>query len=184
MTFVKPLPLAVSVAMLATLIYMTFVPSYYLSAIYYDNSTAEVTTLEQMTLPKLTRLLDNELQAFTPKKINNALYLISQEKELANIEKLAIEAKRKTLSTELTKRLTIIPGDNNVEFRLAVKKASIWKEFLQKALLNQQNSEQSFEPNIQWKTDYFQITLVFLLAAILSYLMAFAILISKNKQLK
>ena len=129
-------------------------------------------------------LLHNELEAFTPEKINNALSLISQEQELANIEKLTIEAKRETLATELSKRLTIIPSNNKVEFRLAVKKSPIWKEFLRKALLNQQNSKQTIEPNIQWKTDYFQIALVFLLAAILSYLMAFAILISKNKQLK
>ncbi|MCF2949902.1 hypothetical protein L0668_17415 [Paraglaciecola aquimarina] len=173
--------------MLSTLIYMTFVPSYYLSASLNNSAVSLPDKQDDFYLVLNDNLFQKEIESLNLKKVDLALSLTSTEKEMVEIDKLALQDKRKELLVKLTQRLTIHQVNDTLQFKLHVIKHNIWKQILRSALLKNKDLNKVFdgqkiEPLISWATDYRRVSLVFVLTMLLSFALAIILLSFKEKQ--
>ena len=187
MQYVKLMPLAITIAMLSTLIYMTFVPAYYLSASLHNSAFSPTDEQDNLHVVLNQNLFQNEIEKLSLNKVDLALSLISTEQQMLEIDQLTLEGKRNELFINLQQRLSITQAKDTLQFRLHVTKNNLWKQTLRFALVKNKDLNKVFDgqkiaPLIRWQTDYPRVSLVFVVTMLLSYILAIMLLATKNKQ--
>ena len=188
MKYVKLVPLAISIAMLSTLIYMTFVPSYYLSATLHNSAFSSIYKQEQgnVNLALTETIFHKGIENLSTRDVDLALSLISTAQEMIKIGQLAKEGMRQELFIKLQQRLFITQTKDTLQFKLHVTKHSIWKNIFKSSLLKNEDIDNGLDgkktaPMISWKTNHLSVILVFFITMLLSYVLA-VIMLSKNNK--
>lgn len=188
MKYVKLIPLAISIAMLSTLIYMTFVPSYYLSATLSNSAFSSTYKQEQgnVNLALTETIFQKGIENLSLRNVDLALSLISTAQEMIKIDQLAKEGMRQELFIKLQQRLFITQTKDTLQFKLYVTKHSIWKNIFKSSLLKNEDINNALDGNkinpvVSWKTNHLRVILVFFITMLLSYVLA-VIMLSKNNK--
>ena len=191
MKYVKLIPLAISIAMLITLVYMTFVPSYYLSATLHNSALSQANlsqTYEQgnLNLALNENIFQKGIGNLSLRNVDLALSLVSTAQEMLKINQLAKEGKRQELFIKLKQRLFITQAKDTLDFKLHVTKHSVWKNIFDSSLSNKKDLDnvklnENKNPIIAWKINDLRVFLVFFITAFLSYILALILLSAKHK---
>lgn len=167
-TLLKVLPFSIAVAMLSTLIYMTFSPIYYLSASFPAGVFVE-SNFQSISVP-------NAENSFFSTRINKlkkhqVIRLISMvDAEFPTTNKEATQLQQE-LDELLRERLQYLESGDEIQINLHVKKHAGWKKeyraFLASgATFNKTFDKSRIEENISWKTKYWDSLFAFVVALI------------------
>ena len=186
MKYVKLIPLAISIAMLITLVYMTFVPSYYLSATLHNSALSQTYEQGNLNLALNENIFQKGIGNLSLRNVDLALSLVSTAQEMLKINQLAKEGKRQELFIKLKQRLFITQAKDTLDFKLHVTKHSVWKNIFDSSLSNKKDLDnvklnENKNPIIAWKINDLRVFLVFFITAFFSYILALILLCAKHK---
>ena len=176
MQYLKLVPLAIAVAMLSTLTYMTFVPAHYLSLqipqtsfIKYKNDAAK---------------FDDYAKSLKAHKVTTLLSLLKADEDSAH---LSLVQRQKLLADELSSRLERVDQQDTTHLNLHVKKNTRWKrEYLSalKASVDFAATRPSLklDDSMVWETEYGRVFLFFNAAFFTAFILALPIYHLKERE--
>ena len=151
MQYLKLVPLAIAVAMLSTLTYMTFVPAHYLSL--------QIPQTSFIKFKNDAAIFDDYAKSLKAHKVTTLLSLLKADEDSAH---LSLVQRQKLLADELSSRLERVDQHDAIHLNLHVKKNSRWKREYRSALkasveLIDIESQLDLGDSMIWETEYLKV---------------------------
>lgn len=151
MQYLKLIPLAIAVAMLSTLTYMTFVPAHYLSL--------QIPQASFIKFKNDAAIFDDYAKSLKAHKVTTLLSLLKADEDSAH---LSLVQRQTLLANELSSRLERVDQQNTIHLNLHVKKNTRWKREYLSAMkasieLIDTGSPLDLSVSVTWETDYLKL---------------------------
>jgi len=176
MQYLKLVPLAIAVAMLSTLTYMTFVPAHYLSL--------QIPLTSFNKFKNDAAIFDDYAKSLKAHKVTTLLSLLKADEDSAHV---SLVQRQTLLANELSSRLEWVDQQDTIHLNLHVKKNTRWRNEYRSALKASVDFAET-RPSMElgdlmvWETEYGRVFIFFSAAFFTAFILALPIQRLKERE--